>query len=61
MPGQNVPGPDLLDAVVSTLARFHASWWEHPLLCSDEGDIGCWFPTRAAFEAMVAETSSAYG
>jgi hypothetical protein len=58
-PGANVPAPRDLDRVVTTLARFHAYWWGHPLLCGGEGALGSWYPTRDDIAAMIARREAA--
>lgn len=37
-----VPPPDRIQGVVDTLARFHAYWWQHPLLNSGRFPVGYW-------------------
>lgn len=58
--GQNIPRPRDLDRVVTTLARFHAFWWEHPMLALDPGETGIAAVERADFDAMMARRSAAW-
>jgi hypothetical protein len=60
-PGANVPTSRDLDRVITTLARFHAYWWGHPLLCGGEGVIGSSYPTRDDIAAMIARREAALG
>lgn len=54
--------PDAADvaAVVATLARFHAYWWEHPLLDAGHFAVGYWSRTRERFDAYLARRSSSW-
>ncbi|MEZ4737144.1 MAG: hypothetical protein R3E79_59450 [Caldilineaceae bacterium] len=34
--------PENMERVIDTLARFHAYWWQHPLLDSGQFPVGYW-------------------
>lgn len=57
----SVPSPELLDACVTTLARHHAYWWDHPLLGSGRFDVGYWSRDEARVEAYVVRRKDALG
>jgi hypothetical protein len=52
-PGDNLHGCSLEDAALAVrqIARFHASWWEHPRL-----DCLEWMPARGSNPAGIQET-----
>ena len=45
-----VPAAADIDAVVETLARIHAYWWDHPLLHEGQFPVGYWSSTPERFE-----------
>lgn len=47
--GDGVPAPDQIEQVVDTLARFHAFWWQHPLLASGKFAMGYWSRNEERF------------
>jgi thiamine kinase-like enzyme len=49
-PGSNVPDDAEADAVVEALARFHACWWNHPMLGSFPCAIAHWFRDEQGFQ-----------
>ena len=48
--GQGVPTPRNLAQIVTALARFHAAWWQHPRLASDDGffALRSWYRERGS-------------
>jgi len=42
MNDEGVPSKMVIGAVVDTLARLHAYWWQHPLLTTDSFPVGYW-------------------
>ncbi len=57
---ESVPSAADLAAVVETLARLHAYWWEHPLLATDRFVIGYWSRTRDRFEAYLQRRTNSW-
>jgi hypothetical protein len=51
--GENVPPEEVSERVVETLARFHAAWWEHPLLGSGAATVGQVHPDRQSHEGWA--------
>ena len=49
IPGKNVPPDHELDRLVETLARFHAYWWQHPVLQRSSSQEGIWRVEHAEF------------
>ena len=49
IPGKNVPPDHELDRLVETLARFHAYWWQHPVLQRSSSQEGIWRVEQAEF------------
>ena len=60
-PKTSVPERETLEAVIDTLARFHAYWWQHPRLGSGVAQIGSWCSSEAHFVAEIARRRSAWG
>jgi hypothetical protein len=50
---RGVPPPARAEAVIDTIARFHARLWEHPWLQEGERGISNWYGTRDRFERHV--------
>ena len=59
-PGENVPSDAGLMQVVEALARFHAYWWEHPLLGSGVAQPGRWFRDKAHHEQYIERRTAAW-
>lgn len=55
-----VPASVDVTAVVETLARLHAFWWEHPLLGSGRLEVGYWSRTRERFDAYFAHRRASW-
>ncbi|HYN89500.1 MAG TPA: phosphotransferase [Ardenticatenaceae bacterium] len=51
--GAAVPGEQELDSIVEALARFHASWWEHPELGSGVCAVRGWYGNEEQYRAHV--------
>lgn len=54
--GRGVPTPAHLDAVVDTIAAFHAYWWQHPALGHGAPDITPWYRDRACWDTYLKES-----
>lgn len=52
---RGVPSQAHLEAAVDALARFHASWWEHPSLTDGRRDVSGWYGTRERFAENLAQ------
>jgi Ecdysteroid kinase-like family len=55
-----VPEPHDLSACVTTLARHHAYWWDHPSLGTGRFDTGHWSRDRERLELYRQRRSSAW-
>lgn len=55
-----VPSAVDIAAVVETLARLHAYWWEHPLLGTAPFSVGYWSRTRERFERYAERRGTAW-
>jgi thiamine kinase-like enzyme len=53
IPGKNVPPDHALDRLVETLARFHAYWWQHPVLQRSSPQAGIWRVEHAEFMTHI--------
>ncbi|HYN89864.1 MAG TPA: oxidoreductase family protein [Ardenticatenaceae bacterium] len=51
--GENVPAGVYLDAVVDTLARFHAYWWEHAWLGTGVAELAVWCRDEAHYQHEI--------
>lgn len=51
--GENIPPSHLLSQTIDTLARFHAYWWQHPLLGTGATAIGHWYRDQAHFNTYI--------
>jgi len=54
--GAGVPSAQHLEQIVTSLARFHAYWWEHPVLGTvpDVSEVRWWYRDRQHFEQHIA-------
>lgn len=59
-PATNVPERADLEAVIDTLARFHAFWWQHPQLGSGVAQLGAWCSSEAHVASEVARRRGAW-
>lgn len=59
-PGRNVPSPRVLDACVTSLARLHAFWWQHPLLGGEVVQLASWCEDDAAIAREVERRRRAF-
>ena len=50
---RGVPPAGRMDGVVEALARFHAYWWEHPILGTGVGRIRPWYNDLPAYERHI--------
>jgi hypothetical protein len=55
MAGEGVPSPQHLAQIMNSLARFHAYWWEHPLLGTvpDTLEVRWWYRDREHFDKHI--------
>lgn len=55
--GDGVPTEAQLNGIIEAIARFHACWWEHPLLGkpTEQGvtDVAWWYSDREHFDRHV--------
>jgi hypothetical protein len=59
-PKTSVPGRAHLEAVIDTLACFHAYWWQHPRLGSGVALLGAWCSSEARFVSEIARRRRAW-
>lgn len=59
-PGDNLPTDADAAAVVDTLARFHAYWWEHPRLGTETFAIAHWFQDDESYIGYMQKRSTAF-
>lgn len=57
---EGVPAPADREAVTAVLARFHAFWWDHPLLHSGRFEVGYWSRNQARFELYLQKRRAAW-
>jgi hypothetical protein len=55
-----VPPAAHIAAVVETLARLHAYWWDHPLLEAGPFPVGYWSRTRERFEQYLRRRTASW-
>lgn len=55
-----VPLDAYIEAVIDTLAQFHAYWWEHPLLDTNTFDIGYWSRNADRFEQYLQRRTTSW-
>jgi hypothetical protein len=58
--GENVPPAATIERVIETLARFHAAWWQHPLLGSGPLGIGRWYRDEAGWALYMGRRATAW-
>jgi len=53
--GEGVPTPQQLEQIMDSLARFHAYWWQHPLLGTvpDTLEVRWWYRDREHFDKHI--------
>jgi hypothetical protein len=49
----SVPPPTSIEGAVNALARFHAYWWEHPLLVTSTFEVSYWYRDAGRFEQYL--------
>ncbi len=57
---EGIPLTEYIEAVVDTLARLHAYWWNHPLLETHTFDVGYWSRNAERFEQYLRRRKSAW-
>jgi len=57
---EGVPRVEDIDAVVDTLARLHAYWWDHPELGTGQFEVGYWNRNAERFQHYLARRRTAW-
>lgn len=57
---EGVPPAVYIEAVIDTLARMHAYWWDHELLGTDRFDIGYWSRNAERFGQYLQRRRTAW-
>jgi hypothetical protein len=57
---EGVPSAVDIEAVVDAMARFHACWWEHPLLHTDTFYVGYWSRNAERFEQYLRRRTTSW-
>lgn len=58
--GSNMPATHDMEAIVDTLARFHARWWEHALIGTGILHVGSWWQDQAHYEHQMGRKQAAW-
>jgi hypothetical protein len=59
-PGENLPSAIRLAQAIDALARFHAYWWQHPLLGTGIAAIGAWCSDEEHYAAETVRRQRAW-
>lgn len=59
--GDSVPSRRHAEQVVDALSRFHAYWWDHPLLSSGAVPLAPWCDGAAGYERVVQRRRQEWG
>ncbi len=53
-----IPSEEHIQGAIDALARFHAYWWEHPLLGQEALPVHGWYRDRAAHDGFIRDAAA---